>query len=123
WSVWYPDPQTPIVAHLPRGVDLLVDWERGGERAWPISEGREQSLAVDEYSLAYAGPSERFVGSRDAAGKTPVLVKLQIGMRHELATVPNLPLLTALHAKLVGLRRLEGLHSDALLVAVEAAGP
>jgi hypothetical protein len=100
WSMWYRDPQREVVDALPPGVDVMADWERGGQRAW-----RGRTLAVDEYSLGYAGPSERFLGTHAAArqaGRT-VLAKLQIGTTHEIATVPNLPLLTNLHQKLTGL--------------------
>jgi len=100
WSLWYRDPQRDVLDALPPGVDAMGDWERGGQRAW-----RGRTIAVDEYSLGYTGPSERFLGSCAAALQAgrPMLAKLQIGTTHEIATVPNLPLLTNLHAKLVGL--------------------
>lgn len=100
WSMWYPDPQQPIVDHLPQGVCLMADFERGGHRPW-----RGTTLPVDEYSLAYPGPSERFTGSSALARKRhiPVWAKLQIGTTHEIATVPNLPLIQNLHRKFVGL--------------------
>ena len=100
WSMWYPDPQAEIVSKLPKGVELLADWERGGQRSW-----RGKTIKVDEYSLAYPGPSERFAGSCRIAkqrGHT-VHAKLQLGTTHEMATVPNLPLLRNLHRKLAGM--------------------
>lgn len=103
WSIWYREPQREVLDALPSGVAIMADWERGGQRAW---QGR--TIAVDEYSLGYSGPSERFLGSHTAAqgAGRPILAKLQIGTTHEVATVPNLPLLTNLHQKLVGLQDL-----------------
>lgn len=96
WSIWYPDPQAEIVARLPEGVELLLDWERGGEHQ--TAAGRR---AIDEYALSYPGPGGRFLGSRAAAPDgTPIHAKLQLGTTHEIATVPNLPLLQSIHHKL-----------------------
>ncbi len=100
WSMWYRDPQREIASCLPEGVELLVDWERGGTRQW---QGRP--ISIDEYSLGYVGPSERFVETHRAARGTPVHAKLQINTTHELATVPNLPLLHHLFDKWTGLLR------------------
>jgi hypothetical protein len=102
WSAWYDEPQREIVSRLPQGVVLMGDWERGGQRQWM---GR--TIPVDEYSLTYAGPSGRFMGSRDAApAGSPVYARLQLGTTHEIATVPNLPLLGSVHAKLSTMSRL-----------------
>lgn len=102
WSIWYPDPQAPIIEHLPAGVELLLDWERGG-----IKHMLGRDILIDEYSLAYAGPSPRCVSSlRLAQDKNvPVLAKVQIGTTHEMATVPNLPLIHRLHDKMCSLYR------------------
>jgi len=100
WSIWFPDPQREIVEKLPIGVELLADWERGGTRQW-----QGHTIPIDEYSLGYIGPSERFRGARAAAHGIPVHAKLQINTTHELATVPNLPLLPNLHAKWTGLQQ------------------
>jgi hypothetical protein len=101
--MWYREPQREVLDALPRGVDVMADWERGGHRTW-----RGRTITVDEYSLGYTGPSERFRGTLAAARKEgrSVLAKLQIGTTHEIATVPNLPLLPNLHRKLVGLQDL-----------------
>ncbi len=103
WSIWYPDPQREVLDALPPGVEVMADWERGGQRAW-----RGRTIPVDEYALGYAGPSERFLGCLAAARESgrPMLAKLQIGTTHEIATVPNLPLLTNLHKKLAGMQEL-----------------
>lgn len=97
WSMWYDEPQTEVIEKLPPGVKLMCDFERGGARRQDIG-----MVAMDEYSLGYVGPSDRFTGSRAAAAErgVPVCAKLQIGTTHELATVPNLPLIPCLYAKL-----------------------
>ena len=102
WSMWYPDPQTQVVDRLPEGIELLVNWERGGNKQ---KFGR--TIPIDEYSLGYVGPSERYAASHRAAQRRniPVHAKLQIGTTHEIATVPNLPLIQNLHGKMCGLYR------------------
>jgi hypothetical protein len=57
------------------------------------------------------GPSERFLKLHDEAKRhgLPVMAKLQVGTTHELATVPNLPLVDHLYRKLLGVENL-GLH-------------
>ncbi len=97
WSMWYPEPQREVINALPDGVELMCDFERGGHRDW-----FDRSILVDEYSLGYIGPSERFTKSRVCVDT--VHAKLQIGTTHEIATVPNLPLIGNLHAKLCGLQ-------------------
>lgn len=100
WSMWYPDPQHEIVDHLPEGVGLQLDCERGGFKTW---QGR--TIPIDEYSIGYVGPSERFRETRRAAGARPVNAKLQINTTHEIASVPNLPLIPNLFEKWSGLHR------------------
>jgi len=98
WTIIEPDPQREILARIPRDVIILADWERGG---WMTMPGGRQKW-IDEYSLGYIGPSERFVGIYDAARERglKVMAKLQIGTTHELATVTNLPLIDSLYEKL-----------------------
>lgn len=100
WSIWYPDPQPEVIDNLPNGIALMSDWERGGTMDW-----RGQTISVDEYSMSYTGPSERFARSQEMAKKRglPMNAKLQIGTTHEIATVPNLPLISNLHGKFRGL--------------------
>jgi len=104
WSMWYPEPQTEVIDRLPADVELLVDFERGSERMW-----RDRSILVEEYALSFVGPSERFIKSLEAAAKRniPIHAKLQIGTTHEVPTVPNLPLIGNLYAKLCELYRLD----------------
>lgn len=99
WNMFAEDPQADLIRRLPRDMTLLLDWERGGTRR--LANGRENF--VDEYSLAYVGPSERFMAGYNEARRhgLSVMAKLQVGTTHELATVPNLPLIDNLYRKLV----------------------
>jgi hypothetical protein len=107
WSMWYPEPQKPVIDALPQGVSLMADWERGDHRPF-----QGKTIPIDEYSLSFTGPSERFKGSQAAANEKgrAMFAKLQFGTTHELATVPNLPLISSVHGKLTGLyqRGVEG---------------
>jgi len=100
WAHWYPDPPAPIIDRLPAGVELLLDLEFGGTRLW-----RGRPIPVGEYSLGYVGPGDRFVVSRAHARRRgiPVHAKIEINVSHELASVPNLPLLANVHGKLKAL--------------------
>jgi hypothetical protein len=88
WSYFEEDPQENIVGMLPADVILMADFERGGKR---VADGMEHY--VDEYSLSYIGPSERFQGAVNAAKERGMkfYAKLQIGVTHEIATVPYFP--------------------------------
>jgi len=104
WSIWYDHPQKEIIGKLPKGVKLLCDFERGGTRKQEIGE-----VSIDEYSLGYPGPSEQFVNSM-RAGKEHGLsgcAKIQLGTTHEIATVPNLPLIPNLFKKLRAIDRMK----------------
>ncbi len=102
WSMWYPDPQAQVIERLPEEAVLLIDWERGGRQQ---RDGVE--VDVDEYSLSYTGPSDRFSQAARYVRRfgREVAAKLQVGTTHELASVPNLPLIRRLHEKLCGLHR------------------
>jgi hypothetical protein len=81
----------------------MVDFERGGCK---VIAGKER--IIDEYSLSYAGPSEQFMGSLTSARDhgIAVMAKLQFGTTHELATVPNLPVMGNVFAKADAVRKL-----------------
>jgi hypothetical protein len=104
WSLYEEDPSPRILASLPPDVRLLIDFERGARK---VVLGKERFL--DEYSLGYVGPSERFLKTYRAARARGlrVMAKLQIGTTHELATVANLPLIGNLYDKARALRRLK----------------
>jgi len=101
WTLYEDDPGARLIGQLPKGVTLMADFERGGHK---VILGKER--LIDEYALGYAGPSERFMGVYNAARKRGMrmMAKLQIGTTHELATVPNLPLIGALYDKARGMR-------------------
>jgi hypothetical protein len=98
WSFWYPEPQAEVINALPDGVELMADFERGGKRAW-----HDRTIDVDEYSLGFVGPSDRFLGSKQCAVKRnmPIHVKLQLGTTHEIGNTPNTPLIASLHEKVI----------------------
>jgi hypothetical protein len=100
WAYWYGEPHAPIVDRLPAGVELLLDLEFGGERPW-----RRRMIPIGEYSISYVGPGKRFVSARTHAGERgiPVHAKVEINVSHELASVPNVPLLPNIHGKLKAL--------------------
>lgn len=104
WSFYIPPPCEEIINNLPDDVILLVDFERGGRK---LIAGRERS--IDEYSLSYPGPSEQFMESLKVAGARglEVMAKLQFGTTHELATVPNIPVLGNVFAKADSVRKMK----------------
>lgn len=104
WSMYEEDPSPRILASLPGDVRVLIDFERGARK---VVLGKERFL--DEYSLGYVGPSERFLTTYEAARERGlrVMAKLQIGTTHELATVANLPLIGNLYDKAQAMRRLK----------------
>lgn len=103
WRMYDPNPNPRIVAGLPDDVILMADFERGGRKKML---GKVRS--IDEYSLGYVGPSATFRRAAALARQRGlrVMAKLQIGTTHELATVPNLPLIGNLYDKVRALRAL-----------------
>lgn len=103
WSWYEKDPQARIICRLPRGITLMADFERGDTK---VILGKPR--VIDEYALSFAGPSRRFTGSCTTARRRgmKVMAKLQIGTTHELATVPNLPLIGSLYEKARAMRKL-----------------
>jgi hypothetical protein len=108
WNFYEPEPQRDIIEALPEDVTLMAGFERGGRKDI-LGKTRD----IDEYALSYAGPSERFERSVAAArerGMAGVMAKLQVGTTHELATVPNLPVIGTLYEKARGMRELDIPH-------------
>jgi hypothetical protein len=98
WTMWgIPAPCNEIIGRLPKDVILMADFERGGRKDFWQRPG----WFVDEYSLAYPGPSELCLGVFDAARKRGMrfMSKLQLGTTHELASVVNLPLIDNIFKK------------------------
>ncbi len=103
WTFYAPSPCGEIIAALPGDVVLMVDFERGGRK---VIAGKER--IIDEYSLSYTGPSGQFKDVRAVARAhgIRVMAKLQFGTTHEMATVPNLPVLGTVFAKADAVRTL-----------------
>lgn len=104
WSwAWEPRSSAKVIENLPASAILLVDFERGGVKDIP---GRKNHL-YDEYSLAYGGPSQRFLEAWNLAKNRGmrVMAKLQLGTTHELASVVSLPLLGNLFDKAEFIKR------------------
>jgi len=104
WMIYEADPQADIIHHLPEGATLLADFERGGRRHISLNRDTvhiDREIEIDEYSLVYVGPSPRFMGTFRAAHDrgVPCYAKLQLGTTHEIATVPNIPLIPNLYRK------------------------
>jgi hypothetical protein len=104
WSYYYPDPQAEIALRLPAGVELVLGFEMGGEK-----ELFGRTVPVGEYALSYAGPGKQFTLTREAVRPlgTPVHAKIEINNTHELCSVPNLPVISTLHARFAAMTALE----------------
>jgi hypothetical protein len=102
WGLIEDDPQASIIAALPKGVTLQVDFERGT----PIVRLGAKAQ-VDEYSISVPGPSPRASAHLALAQKRglPVMAKTQIGTTWELATVPFLPVLDLIAEKMRAFHR------------------
>ena len=99
WNMHCRPPYRQIVERLPEDVILMGDFERGS-----VVQRAGKKRLVEEYSLICPGPSKRFRGeARLTAGKRPMFAKLQINTTHELATVPNFPLIVSLYRKFAAL--------------------
>ncbi|MDP8218398.1 MAG: glycoside hydrolase family 20 zincin-like fold domain-containing protein [Candidatus Theseobacter exili] len=96
WAGREDDIERKIIESIPDDVILMADFERGGKRE---IDGFEHM--VDEYSLSYIGPSERFSQAKKLADKLgkQVYAKTQIGVTHEIATVPYFPILPKIAEK------------------------
>ena len=101
WDAHYPSPCDEITSLLPNDVIVMAGFEQGGKK---MILGKER--IIDEYSLSYSGPSRQFIETLNSLRrrKLRMMVKLQIGTTHELATVPNLPLIGNLYNKAKTLR-------------------
>lgn len=97
WTFYVDAPCEEIISQLPKDVILMAGFERGGKKD---ILGHKNAI-VDEYSISYAGPSEQCIESFELARKYGLrsFAKLQFGTTHELATVPNLPLIGNLFKK------------------------
>ncbi len=96
WDMFAPDPQKEIITRLDRDILIGSDFERGAKK-----KVLGQIRYLDEYSLAYAGPSQKFRKVEKLVAKTghKLLSKVQVGTTHEQASVPSLPLLFSIYKK------------------------
>lgn len=84
-----------ILDSIHKDIIYISDFEIGGERQFPRKKG------IYEYSLGYVGPSATFSEmTKYAKGNGRIVgAKLQVGTTHEIASVPNLPLIHNLWEK------------------------
>ena len=103
WSWEHPEDESAIIQALPEDVILMADFERGGYKDLL----RRKHFFMDEYSIGYAGPSEKFLRLFGETTKRPIryMAKLQLGTTHELATVVSLPVISSLYKKADFLRK------------------
>lgn len=102
WGIVEDDPQRAVIAALPNGVALQVDFERGT----PAKRLGRETL-IDEYSLSVPGPSpraERHIAQAKERG-LPVMAKVQIGNSWELGLLPFIPVPNLVAEKCAALRR------------------
>ncbi len=102
WSFHVDSPCEKIISKIPKDIILMAGFERGGKK----DILGHKNTQIDEYSISYAGPSPQFIESIKLAQKYRLqgLAKLQFGTTHELATVPNLPLIGNLFEKAIYLK-------------------
>ncbi len=103
WSLYETEPPRRILNQIPKDVILMSGFERGGKK---FILGKER--LIDEYSLSFTGPSERFSETMREARELGLqcMTKLQISTTHELATVPNLPLIGNIFDKTKRMRQM-----------------
>ena len=97
WS-WDPrEYEQGIISRMPEEVVIMADFERGGHK----NLLKRPNFFMDEYSLGYAGPSEKFLDVFQQAHESGHLfmAKLQLGTTHELASVVSLPIIPSLYEK------------------------
>ncbi len=95
WNIHCKPPYKAIIELIDPNVILMGDFERGLKVK---RLGKERIM--EEYSLMCPGPSNRFKSKVTAySQKRKIFAKLQINTTHELATVPNLPLMVSLFRK------------------------
>ncbi len=101
WGMVEDDPQRAVIAALPDGVTLQVDFERGTP-----AERLGRKTLIDEYSLSVPGPSPRaqkHIAQAKQRGM-PVMAKVQIGNSWELGLLPFIPVPDLIANKCAALR-------------------
>lgn len=67
WSWERPEDESAIIQALPEDVILMADFERGGYKDLL----RRKHFFMDEYSIGYSGPSEKFLRLFDETSRKP----------------------------------------------------
>lgn len=102
WNWGWGAYQDKIISKLNDSISLIADYERGANRSF---DGIEHIL--DEYSLSYIGPSERFMKVAERVdSKRRMYAKLQLGVTHEIATVPYFPVMQKIAQKFINMKKL-----------------
>jgi hypothetical protein len=102
WNWSWSTAQNEILEKLDDSISLMADFERGADR---IFDGVKHLL--DEYSLSYIGPSERFMEVAGHVGDgRKMYAKLQLGVTHELASVPYFPVMQKIVKKFLNMKKL-----------------
>ena len=95
WNMYLEPPYNKLVQQLPEDVILMGDFERGG-----TVKRANKRRRIEEYSIIYPGPSKRFRDEvKNHSDRRSIWAKFQVNTSHELATVPNLPLIVSLYRK------------------------
>jgi hypothetical protein len=102
WNMHFKPPYKKISELLRKDVILMGDFERGGK-----IKRLDKTNIVEEYSLIYHGPSPRFKSKAEYALKhhKSLWARFQVNTTHEMATIPNLPMMVSLYRKFRFLRQ------------------
>ncbi len=104
YIVWGEEPTVDAVDCIPKDVILIHNFESRGHT---VQLGRERTL--DDYWLAYPGPSKLFMDCAAAASKNGIRfgAKIQAGCSYELGTVPFVPVPGILYKKYKAMHELK----------------
>jgi hypothetical protein len=102
WNMHFKPPYNELIKLLHKDVVLMGDFERGGK----ITRANKTKL-VEEYSLIYHGPSPRFQSKAKYTlnNNRKLWSRFQVNTTHELATIPNLPMIVSLYRKFKFMRQ------------------
>ena len=96
WNMNSNPPYRDIVEKLPKDIILMGDFERGGK-----VKLLDKEITVEEYSLMYAGPSDRFKDEvRAYSSNRKMFIRSQLNTTHELNSICNLPMMISVFKKL-----------------------
>ncbi|OHB56434.1 MAG: hypothetical protein A2Y12_06270 [Planctomycetes bacterium GWF2_42_9] len=96
WNMNSNPPYSDIVGKLPKDITLMGDFERGGH-----IKLLDKKLVVEEYSMMYTGPSERYKAEVEKhSPDREMFIRSQLNTTHELNSVCNLPMIVSIFRKL-----------------------